>query len=343
MKARMYLAVVTITALLSAPFSFAADDEIGIFELLHASSVSFEETNSVLEASLAESSLVLHATHDVRVPDGRHRARVYVLTSPSYVSAAAGEAARTISAQILRIAVFTQGDSQSTYINMANPVAHAMVYYANSSNYDAMIAAATAVADEIRDSVAAVPGEARSVQAEPIRSEKHYRKYKGDGPARMMAKFRTFEKSQLIIAEEDEASFADVVARVEASLANSTVADAEDSQGWESVATIRLRDDAVYFGVTNPYIEDKMVRINSRFRKDGKSETSPYPGVDHVTALPTDVLVIREGGRTFVLHYGQMWRMQLYFWDSGYRAFTANVGVPSKIANSIEDTINESR
>ena len=44
--------------------------------------------------------------------------------------------------------------------------------------------------------------------------------------------------------------------------------------------------------------------------------------------------------RTLVLHYGQMWRMQLYFWDSGYRAFTANVGVPGAIANSIKDTIS---
>ena len=34
-----------------------------------------------------------------------------------------------------------------------------------------------------------------------------------------------------------------------------------------------------------------------------------------------------------------MWRMQLYFWDSGYRAFTANVNVPGKIANSIEAAI----
>ncbi len=34
-----------------------------------------------------------------------------------------------------------------------------------------------------------------------------------------------------------------------------------------------------------------------------------------------------------------MWRMQLYFWDSGYRAFTANVGVPGAIAKSIEATI----
>jgi hypothetical protein len=33
--------------------------------------------------------------------------------------------------------------------------------------------------------------------------------------------------------------------------------------------------------------------------------------------------------------------MQLYFWDSGYGAFTANVGVPSAIANSIKDLLAE--
>ncbi len=341
MKASFYMAVVTIAALFSAPFSFAADDDIGIFELVHASSVTFEETTDALEASLAKSPLVLHATHDVRIPEDRHRARVYVLTSPSYAAAAANEPARTISAQILRVAVYTTGDSQATYVNMANPVAHAMVFYANSPNYDAMITAAASAADEIRNTVAAVPGDAMSAQSEPMRSEKHYRKFKGDGPARMMAKFRTFEKSQLVISETDAASFDDVLGQVEAALSGSTVADANDSRGWEPVTTVRLRDDAAYIGVTNPYIEDKMVRINSRFRKDGKSEASPYPGVDHVAALPTDILVVREDDRTLVLHYGQMWRMQLYFWDSGYRAFTANVGVPARIANSIEDAINE--
>jgi hypothetical protein len=83
-----------------------------------------------------------------------------------------------------------------------------------------------------------------------------------------------------------------------------------------------------------------MVTINSRFRKDGKSESSPYPGVDHTAALPTDLLVVQEGEETLVLHYGQMWRMQLYFWDSGYRAFTANVGVPGAIAGSIESAVS---
>jgi len=339
MKARLWMAVVTIAALISAPLSFAAKEEIGIFETILESSQSFEETTAALDAALAESSLQLHGSHVVRVPDDKHQAKVYVLTSPAYAEAAFVESAMTMSAQVLRIAVYTQGDAQKTYINMANPVAHAMVFYANSSNYDALVAAARSVASEMREVVAALPGNALGKQQAPMRSEKHYRKYKGDGPARMMAKFRTFEKSQLSIDVDTSQGFATTVDNVVTALKSAPVSDASDSTGWEMIAKIRLRDDAIYIGVTNPYIEDKMIRINSRFRGDSKSELSPYPGVDHVAALPTEVLIVKEGTETRVLHYGQMWRMQLYFWDSGYRAFTANVGVPSTIANSIEATV----
>jgi len=339
MKARIWMAVITLAALVSAPLSFAADDKTGIFETIRESSLSFTETTAAIDTAFADSALVLHGAHDVRVPDDKHQARVFVLTSPAYQAAAANESVRTVSAQVLRVAVYTQGDEQKTFVNMANPVAHAMVFYANSSNYDAMLNAAKAAASEIRELVATVPGEALGEQQEPMRTEKHYRKYKGDGPARMMAKFRTFEKSQLLIEEAAASDFDATLEKVTAALAASTVSDASDSVGWETITQIRLRDDAVYIGLTNPYIEDKMVRINSRFRGDSKSELSPYPGVDHVAALPTDVLVLKDGDETLVLHYGQMWRMQLYFWDSGYRAFTANVGVPSTIANSIKDTI----
>jgi len=338
MKARVWMAVIMIAALVSAPLSYAAE-EIGIFENILESSQSFSETTAALESALADSTLQLHGSHDVRVPDDKHQARVYVLTSPDYSAAAAAESAHTISAQILRIAVYTQGDEQKTFINMANPVPHSMVFYANSSNYDAMVAAARNVADEIRQVIAKVPGQAISVQQRPKRSEKHYRKFKGDGPARMMAKFRKFEKSQLQIDMGEPRDFDATVDAVKAALKAGTVSDASDSTGWEIVADIRLRDDAVYIGITNPYIEDRMIRINSRFRGDSKSDLSPYPGVDHVTALPTEVLVVKDGNEVRVLHYGQMWRMQLYFWDSGYRAFTANVGVPSKIAKSIKSAV----
>lgn len=328
-------------AVLFVPSAHAAD-EIGIFETIHESSVSFSETTAAIESALASSGLTLHGSHVIRLPDEKHQAKVYVLTSPSYAEAAAAESPRTISAQIMRVAVYTWGEEQKTFVNMANPVAHAMVFYTDSSNYDALVSAAGNAADEIRQLVSAVPGKAISLQARPLRSEKHYRKFKGDGPARMMARFRTWKKSQLEIGQDTAANFDSVVEKVAAAIAASSVAEASDTDGWEEIAQIRLRDDAVYIGLSNPFIEDRIVRINSRFRKDGKSDAAPYPGVDHVTALPTEVLIVKDGDETLVLHYGQMWRMQLYFWDSGYRAFTANVGVPGAIGNSIKDTIEPS-
>ena len=325
-------------AVLFALPSFAAD-KIGIFETIYESSVSFDETAAAIAAAASESPLELHGSHDVRVPDDAQQAKVFVLTSPDYIDAARSETPRTISAQILRIAVFTWGDGQKTVVNMANPVAHAMVYYADSPNYDALIAAAGEAADALRELVSAVPGEAVSVQTEPLRKEKHYNKYKGDGPARMMTGFRTWDKSQALIEEDTAENFDAVVDRVLARLEAGEIADETFPYGWEVVSRIPVRDDAVYIGLTNPYIEDRMVNINSSFRGKDKTDKAPYPGVDHVTALPTDLLIVRETGKTRVYHYGQMWRMQLYFWDSGYRAFTANMNVPGKISESIEDAV----
>ena len=332
------VAVAALGVFLALP-SYAAE-KIGVFETIFESSASYAETSAALKSAIAESGFLLHGAHVVRVADDAHQATVYVLTSPKYADAAAAESPRTISAQILRIAVFTWGDEHKTFVNMANPLAHAMVFYAESSNYDSLLAAARTTAEEMRQLVADIPGEAVSRQSKPMRTEKHYRKYKGDGPARMMAKFRKWEKSQLLIGKDTADNFEAVVERVTTALEAGEVADASDSTGWEKVALIRLRDDAVYIGLTNPFIEDKMVRINSRFRGKDKTDAAPYPGVDHVAALPTDVLIVKDRDQTLVVHYGQMWRMQLYFWDSGYRAFTANVGVPGKIAKSIKAAIS---
>ena len=316
-----------------------AADEHGIFERVLEASGSFEESTAALEKSLGESKFTLHAKHDLKTPEGMQKARVYVLTAPTYLEAASGAPANTVSAQILRLAVYQYGEGRKTFINMANPVAHAMVFYSGQKEYAKLVESAKTVAQELRAVAAKVPGKAVSVQLEPLRTEKTLNKFNGDGPAKMMAKWRNWEESQSVITEGKPEEFAAMVGQVEKALAASKDKGAGDASGWKQIAKIPVGANAVYFGISNEYTESKCVRINSDFRGDGKTKDAPYPGVDHATALPLEVLVINDGKATRVIQYGEMWRMQLYFWDSGYTAFAKNTFVPSTIFGSIEKAL----
>jgi hypothetical protein len=334
---RKILSVIALGMLLVLPARAAED--VGIFERILEASGSFEETTAALEKGLAESKLTLHAKHDLKTPDGVQKARVYVLTSPTYLEAAKAASANTASAQILRLAVYQFDAGKKTQINMANPVAHAMVFYASLKDYPQLLTAARAAAQELRDVAAKVPGKAVTAQLEPARSEKTLNKFNGDGPAKMMAKWRNWEESQNLVYEAKPDEFAATVARVEKALTASKDKGADDASGWKLITKIPVGSNAVYFGISNDYTENKCVRINSDFRSDGKTKDAPYPGVDHAAALPLEVLVINDGKTVRVVQYGEMWRMQLYFWDSGYMAFAKNTFVPATIFDSIENTL----
>ena len=321
----------------------AADDTYGIFERVLEASGSFEDTTAALEKSLAESKLTLQAKHDLKIPEGAQKAKVYILTSPTYMEAAKDMPANTISAQILRVAVYQYGEGKKTHINMANPVAHAMVFYAGTKEYPQLITAAKASAQEIKDVVAKVPGTQTSIQLEPTRTEKALNKFNGDGPAKMMAKFRNWSDSQNVVFSDKQENFQTTVAKVENLLGSSQDKGANDASGWKLISKIPVSSNAVYFGISNEYTENKAIRINSDFRSDGKAKDAPYPGVDHAAALPLEVLVINTGKDVQVVQYGEMWRMQLYFWDSGYVAFAKNTLVPNTIFGSIDKVLTAAK
>jgi hypothetical protein len=321
----------------------AEDQEYGIFERISEATGSFEDTTAAFEKSLSESKLTLQAKQDLNTPEGAQKARVYVLTSPAYLEAAKAMPANTISAQILRVAIYQYGEGKATHINMANPVAHAMVFYAGTKEYPQMIAAAKAAAQEIKDVAAKVPGKAVADQIGPKRSESALNKFNGDGPAKMMAKFRNWSESQQVAFSDKPENFQATVSKVEALLAASPDKGEGDASGWRMVSKVPVGTNAVYFGISNAYTENKCIRINSDFRSEGKAKDAPYPGVDHASALPLEVLVINNGKDVHVVQYGEMWRMQLYFWDSGYMAFTKNTLIPSTIFGSIEKVLTATK
>lgn len=316
-----------------------AAEEYGIFERILEASGSFQETTAALEKAIAESKLTLHAKRDLTYTDKQQEARVYVITSPAYMEAAKNEAANTVSAQILRLGVYQYDAGKPVHVDITNPVAHAMVFYSGSKNYDQMIAAAKIVEQEFHDMISKVPGKAVQVQLEPIRSEKSLKKFNGDGPAKMMAKFRNWEESQNLVFSAKPEDFQATVAKVEKLLAASKDKGVDDSSGWSLMSKIPVGTNAVYFGISNQYTENKCIRINSDFRSEGKAPDAPYPGVDHAPALPLEVLVFNDGKETKVVQYGEMWRMQLYFWDSGYMAFAKNTLIPSIIFSSIDEAL----
>lgn len=333
------LRTIGLTLILTA--SAAATGDIGIFELILISESGFNATAEALEANLVESDFVLHAKHDLYVPSGVQKARFYVLTSPEYMKAAEKEKPNTISAQILRLAVYEYGAGKQVQVNMANPVAHAMIYYSGSPRYMKLIQAAEGVVQKIRSVASGIPGRAVSEQSEPKRSEAAYNGFNGDGPAKMMAKFRNWEGSQSVIIKTKASKFEAVLAHVEKAIIESKDAGVDNTDGWSLLTKIPVREDAVYFGITNLYTEDRTTSINSDFRKRGKSTDAPYPGVDHAAAFPMEVIVYEDGNNAKAVQYGQMWRMQLYYWDSGYAAFAKYTLIPGKISGSIEDLFKE--
>ncbi len=318
-----------------------ASEKYGVFERILEASGTFAQTTQALEKSIAASHLVLHATDNIAVPHNIQQARVYILTSPTYENAAASMPPNTISAQILRVAVYTYGPGKKTMIDMANPVALAMVYYAKSKEYPQMIAAAKAASQEITNVVDKVPGTPVSEQLPPMRSESTLNSFDGDGPAKMMADWDNWRESQDTVYKAKPENFAATVAKVAAAL-NASSNDAnnpDNSSAWHVVAQVPVGQNAVWFGIDNAYTQNKCVRINSQFRSRGKTKDAPYPGVDHAPALPLEVLVINNGKHVQVAQYGEMWRMQLYFWDSGYLAFATNTLIPSTIYGSIKNAL----
>lgn len=340
MRSILKNAVMACVFLFATSAAVAEDIELGIYERILAASGDFDSTVTAFEAALKASKLTLHAQRVLFVPENKQRAKLYIITSPTYMAAAAGEMPNTASAQIQRIGIYEYGAGKKTYINMTNPVAHAHIFYSEGKNLNKMLAAANAVAAEMRAVAAQVPGTSETKQLAPFREIDALEGFNGDGPAKMMTGWSDFEGNQNPIIEDEE-NYAEVVAKVEKAIKAFPETDVDESSGWTLLTKIEVGPNATYFGIINDYTQDRCMRINSDFRSDGKTDDAPYPGIDHITAMPMEVLVLNIDGAVSVIQYGEMWRMQLYYWDSGYLAFTKNAIIPAIIESSIEETVGE--
>ena len=101
------LAATTLLCLLSGIAS-SANDEYGIFELINRTSGPYEDTLAAVDAALEASNLTVHAHHEVRVPEQRQIAHVFVLTSPDFEAIASNESPSAC-LWFRRLAIFVRG------------------------------------------------------------------------------------------------------------------------------------------------------------------------------------------------------------------------------------------
>ncbi len=316
----------------------AKSQEIGVFQKVLEADDDFATATAALEKSIAGSSLELLGKFDVTVPDNAQKCRTYVLSSPAFNQAAVGNMnSDALSALVLRIGVYEAYGK--VHMNIANLDALAHVYFEGEKVRDSLMAAAAAAKKELIQVIQAVPGRVVNEQQEPVRKAKKYRGYNGDGPAKMMAKWRDFRESLLSAKEVDGATGLDaIIDEIKNNAAASLQSDPE--KGWKVVAVKNFDNQAAWVGITNEYTELKCVNINSDFRFGDKTDDTKYPGVDHAPAMPLELVIYKgENGKWQIAHYGQMWRMQLYFWDSGYAAFAKNTLIPSIIFGDIESMV----
>ncbi len=107
--------------------------------------------------------------------------------------------------------------------------------------------------------------------------------------------------------------------------------------GWHLVYKIEKPSlGFVELGVTRNSTERHSIEIDS-----GARATSSYkfPGIDHSTAYPIEILIYRDGNYTDVSILGEMWRMKYYFADAGMMAFMTHMGMPGSIQGSLKQMI----
>ena len=90
------------------------------------------------------------------------------------------------------------------------------------------------------------------------------------------------------------------------------------------------------FGVTEAKMEGRAFRIAGEKRV---SDSYKFPGIDHNTAFPIEVIVYKDDNRIKVVTLDGMYRMKVYFEDAGKWAFMKNMGMPGQIEKEIIEMV----
>lgn len=108
----------------------------------------------------------------------------------------------------------------------------------------------------------------------------------------------------------------------------------KSEKGWKIIYTLDMRDKGLYvLGITKPEIEAMSTEITGRSRV---TAANSCPGIDHALAFPIEVVANAvDKNRMTVQTLRVLFRMKLYFADTGELAFLTHLNKPGRIEDEI--------
>jgi uncharacterized protein (DUF302 family) len=302
--------------LLLAVVPVLAGEKYGTFvKVVENATGSFDDISKAVESGLQKAGWEVLGTYDTGVPQGcSFRSRVIIFSSKDYAASILSNGVKSAFALPLRAGVYE--DESGIHVAVVNPASVNRTVIDEAKLDDFSAASAKSTVDAISS---AVPGTAVKRQIGEIRARG---RISGMGGGDFTDKI----KDIYIAKDSADPAMNQVVEGVRKGILGNT-------KGWKLTYLYDLSDhDVIIFGVTNSMMERRAFTIAGEKRSSGSYK---FPGLDHGSSFPIEVIVYKDNGKVKAVTLNGMYRMKMYFEDAGMWAFMKNMSMPGEIEDEI--------
>ena len=343
--------------------SVVFSSEHGIYlQLIKNSDQNLTETIRAIANNLKSAGFKILAVRDVATPDiVREKpeqqcgftAKEVLFTSDEYVNFLTNYGSKYITAAMLRAAVYQT--PHGTQVNIVDPeTINRIVFndlYDNDeeAKYNEVINKTKMFRTKIIDAVHALgSGSTVNKPMPPVRSDEDLAESSKD--MFMMVGHMTFftDEDQFPIiykkkARDVQSQIPELISKIKSNIQTEKpgnddieyrLTKSPDVLKWKTVAEIYSADkSAAILGITRPRTEGLSMDIAGASRETAENKC---PGIDHAGAFPIEVVIYQEGENLIVRTPREMFRMDMFFWDAGMKAFMNHMNMPKLLDESLK-------
>lgn len=289
-------------------------EEYGVYvKVAEKVSGTFDEVIKNAESSLNKNGWHVLASYDAALPEGcGFKAHTLVINSSDYAQKILSHGPTSAFAIPLRVGIYS--DEKGINISFLNPASLNRTVLGDTVEKDLSAAKMKELSALLAP---AGKGTIVNQQIGEIRS-KGYVGGMGGGAFS--------DKIEVIYKKDDTGSnFSEIAAKVKEGILS-------NKKGWRLVYSLEPNSNTVVYGINKENTESRAFKIAGEKRE---SKNNPCPGIDHTSAFPVEVVVLKEKGMVKVVTLDEMYRMKVYFEDAGKWAFMKNMGMPGTIEKEI--------